>query len=221
MSKDIQGLLFSFVYLFALLFIAEIVRKRRNYPQSFTRKCIHIGVGFWAFFAYLGFDSLWAVIIPPLSFVFINLLSYRFTIIKAMEMEGKKNPGTIFYPLSVCILLVFFWPEETRLVPVIGLLVMGLGDGFASIIGKRFGNHTYRVWTHHKSLEGSLAMLVFSFLAVLILTSLFTHLPLPARLWQAVAVGLLAAVVEGLSPWGADNLTVPLLSGLAYWLLFL
>ena len=221
MSKDIQGLLFSFVYLFALLFIAEIVRKSRNYPRSFTRKCIHIGVGFWAFFAYLGFDSLWAVIIPPLSFVFINLLSYRFTIIKAMEMEGKKNPGTIFYPLSVCILLARFWPEPTRLVPIIGLLVMGLGDGFASIIGERWGKRKYRVWTHQKSLEGSLTMLGFSFLAVFIITTLFTGLALPARLWQSAAIGIIAAVFEGLSPWGADNLTVPMASGLAYWLLFL
>ena len=127
MTKDIRGLIFSFIYLFALLFIAEIIRKAKNYPNSFTRKCIHIGVGFWSFFAYLGFDSLWAVLIPPGSFVLINLLSYRFTLFKAMEMEGKKNPGTIFYPLSVCILLAIFWAEPTRIIPIMALFVMGLG----------------------------------------------------------------------------------------------
>jgi phytol kinase len=98
---------------------------------------------------------------------------------------------------------------------------MGLGDGFASIIGNRWGKRKYRIWTHQKSLEGSLAMLGFSFLAVFILTTLFTGLALPMRLWQSAAIGLIASCVEGLSPWGADNLTVPLASGLAYWLLFL
>jgi phytol kinase len=220
MSKDILGLILSFIYLFGLLFAAEFIRKRRAYPQSFTRKCIHIGVGFWAFFTYLGFDSLWAVMIPPLSFVFVNILSYRYTIFKAMEMEDKKNPGTIFYPLSVCILLAMFWREPARLVPAIGLLVMGLGDGFATIIGQRVGRHRYRIWKHYKSLEGSLAMLAFSFLAVFLLVTLFTPEPFSIRMLRSLAIAGIATVAEGLSPWAADNITVPLVSGFAYALWF-
>ena len=220
MSGDFKGLIISYAFLFGIVFLGEFIRLIFQLRPVFTRKFIHIGVGFWGLVAYQTLDSTWAVLIPPASFVLINLLSYKWTIFKSMEIEDKSNLGTIYYPIALCTLLALFWSSGDRLVPLIGLLVMALGDGFASIVGEKWGSHRYRIWGREKSVEGSSAMLEFSFVAVVLILFLFTDLSFSSILFQGCVIALLATLVEAVSPWGIDNLTVPLISGLAYWVFF-
>jgi dolichol kinase len=219
-SADTKGILISYGFLFGIVFLGEAVRAIFKFKSVFTRKFIHIGVGFWGLVAYGAIQSTWAVLIPPVSFVLINLISYKWTLIKSMEIEDKSNLGTVYYPLALCLLLLFFWQGNHRVVPIIGLLVMGLGDGFASIIGEAWGKHRYRAWGKEKSWEGSAAMFVFSLLAVITVLFLFTEVTAGTIFFRGCIIALLATVVEGASPWGTDNLTVPILSGVGYWLLF-
>lgn len=221
MTGDWIGLFWTYLFLFGVVLAGEGVRRFMRWPSEFTRKCIHIGVGFWGFIAFNSIWNVWIVLIPPLSFVFINFLSYKWTLLPSMEIEDKRNLGTIYYPFSICVLILLFWHGETRIVPVLGSMVMGLGDGFASIVGRKWGRRVYRVWRHPKTLEGSLAMLVFSWIAAAAVLLVMTGLPFSKILIQASIMAVLAAVIEGVSPWGLDNLTVPILSGLAYWMLFL
>jgi len=220
MDNDWIGLVAIFIMLFSIVFLGELIRKIQGWPSEFTRKFIHIGVGFWGFVAYYRIESMWFALIPPLSFVFINFISWKWTLLPAMEIADKRNLGTIYYPLSLCILVALFWKEPTRLIPVIGSMIMGLGDGFASIVGQRWGRHPFHPWHHTKSLEGSLAMFVFSFLAVCGVLAVMSRNPVSVILLRAVLMASAATVIEALSPWGIDNLTVPVASGLLYWLLF-
>jgi len=215
-----MGLIWTYLFLFGVVFVGEGIRKFMAWPSEFTRKCIHIGVGFWGFIAFNAIRNVWIVLIPPLSFVLINFLSHKWTLFPSMEIEDKRNLGTVYYPFSMCVLVLLFWHGESRVVPILGSMVMGLGDGFASIVGRRWGRHVYRVWRHPKTLEGSLAMLVFSWIAAAAVLLAMTGLPFQAVLIRASAIAVLAALIEGASPWGLDNITVPILSGLAYWMLF-
>jgi phytol kinase len=99
----------------------------------------------------------------------------------------------------------------------IGVLIMGWGDGLASVVGERAGRQ-FRVWGGRKSLAGSAAMFAASLVVCLVFTLLFGRrlsgsLPILAA---AAATAALAAGVELLTPFGLDNLTVPLLSSLFY-----
>ena len=89
-------------------------------------------------------------------------------------------------------------------------MIMGLGDGFASIFGKKWGFHPYRVWGHSKTLEGSIAMFLFSGAAVSLILILMTPLYVTDILIQSLVVALIGAFIEGLSPFGLDNITVPI-----------
>lgn len=213
------GLLVSYAFLFGVLFLGEIIRKVFKLRSEFTRKFIHVGVGFWGFVAYWTLDW-WIVLIPPASFVLINLLSYKITLFKSMEIEDKSNLGTVYYPISLCVLLVAFWPKGLYEVALIGMLVMALGDGFASVVGAKWGKHRYRIWKREKSWEGSAAMFLFSALAVVLVLSMISPMPMAAILVRAAVVGLAGTVIEALSPWGTDNLTVPILCALFYLILF-
>ena len=48
MGSDWAGLMASYVYVFAVLAVGELLRRWRHYPIEFTRKFVHIGVGMWS-----------------------------------------------------------------------------------------------------------------------------------------------------------------------------
>lgn len=117
MSNDLLWLILSYVAVGLIIAVATWAGTGGGRSPEITRKIVHIGVGTWIIPTTLFFDSPWMAIIPPASFVLINLLSYRFKLVKAME-AGDRNPGTIYFPLAFVILILVFWPG--------GLFVRGL-----------------------------------------------------------------------------------------------
>lgn len=204
---DLDAMVYSALYVLAVLGAAEVAR-RRGVPQEITRKIVHVGVGTWVIPTFLLFEHrLWAVV-PPACFVIVNALSFRYRLIRSVEGESE-NVGTILYPISVACALGFFWPEPWQVVGASAILVMAWGDAAASLIGRRFGRRIYRAWGHPRSLEGSAAMLVVGWIAILVT---FVALGRPVD-GGVVVAALIAATVatgfEAVSLWGFDNTLVP------------
>ncbi|MBU1750150.1 MAG: hypothetical protein KKA73_20895, partial [Chloroflexi bacterium] len=180
------------------------------------RKFVHIGVGLWAIGTVLVFENWYFAIIPPLSFIVLNYISYRREVFKAMELEDKGNLGTVYFPISFALVIALCWARPA--VIAAGLMPMTWGDAFASIVGVRWGRHRYTIGGTTRSLEGSAAMFLFSLVSVfLVLWGLGT--PSGAAGLYALVVAVVATVVEALSVRGLDNITVPLVSVLVLWLL--
>ena len=210
MRSDWLALVISYVYVFTMIGIGEGLRKRRGYSTEFTRKLIHISVGLWAFGTVLLFEHWYFAIVPPLSFVVLNYISYRQDIFKSVETGEEGNLGTVYFPISFAIILCLFWERPNFLVA--SLMPMTWGDALAAILGRRYGRRKYSVLGSTRSIEGSLAMFLFSWLATFLALLL-----LPPPGWQmsllySLVVAAFATLVEALSPWHIDNLTVPLLS---------
>jgi dolichol kinase len=89
---------------------------------------------------------------------------------------------------------------------------MSLADGFAAIVGTRYGRENrYFVFSHAKSVAGTLTFAVVS-LAILTGYGIFAVAGLPiAHILIGAAVGTIA---ENLASFGLDNLVVPLFIGL-------
>lgn len=219
MAPDLKGLLISYGYLFAVVIFGELIRALWRLPSEFTRKFIHVGVGFWGFIALQWLPNPWLAVIPPASFILVNLLSYRWTLLKSMEVEDKHNLGTVYYPLSLSLLILVFWRDRPDVV-LTGLLAMTLGDGVAAIVGRQWGRHKYRIWGVERSFEGSLAMVLFAFAGVGLALHASTALAPAVWLPRALGMAVLAALIEGVSPRGSDNLTVPLGCAAIYALFF-
>ncbi len=206
------ALILAFVYVVVAIALGEVLRRAFRLSQGFTRKFIHIAVGMISVPTVLWFSDLHWAIVPPLTFVVINYLDYRFGLIQAMMSSDRSNLGTVYFPLSFAAILIVFWGNPTapttnpRLI-VAALMPMTWGDALAALVGERWGSHRYTLLGHTRSLEGSATMLIVSTLA--------TWLALgasPATLGMAVLTGLGAALAEAISPWGIDNLTVPAVS---------
>jgi phytol kinase len=208
------ALILAFLYVLAAIALGEVLRKALRVSREFTRKFIHIAVGMISVPTVLWFGNLWWAIAPPLAFVVINYLDYRFGVIQAMMASNRSNLGTVYFPLAFAAVLVLFWGDPSRSTAnprliVAALMPMTWGDALAALAGERFGKHRYTVLGQTRSLEGSATMFVVSALA--------TWIALGASLLTAViavVTALGATLVEAASPWGIDNLTVPAISAL-------
>jgi len=207
MSRDVIALIVSFAYVFAAIGVGEGLRRWRGYGVDFTRKFIHIAVGMWAYGTVLLFARRTFAIIPPLAFVAINALSYWRGTFKAMETGERWKLGTVYFPLSFAAVLWFLWERPELLVA--SLMPMTWGDALAAVVGRRIGKHRYAILDNTRSLEGSAVMFAAGWVATLIPLVLLGQVSLLTAMGVAAATAFAATIIEAVSPWGIDNLTVP------------
>lgn len=209
--SDPLALVLIFLYVSLILALGEGLRRGLKLGVEFTRKFVHIGVGMVAFLLVWLFQSWQWAIIPPLAFIVINYISYRRQIFAGMETGEHGQLGTVYFPISFAILIPLLWSLPALLVA--SLMPMTWGDAFAAIIGKRFGARKFSILGHTRSIEGSLTMFVCGFIATLLaLVALGVAQPIGVSLGLAFVVAIVATIVEAFSPFGIDNLTVPLTS---------
>jgi phytol kinase len=197
------------VWVLLILLIAWLTNRFVNSDAELLRKIVHIGTGNVILFAWLLDIPASVGITASILASAVTLLSYVFPILPAINSVGRQSLGTFFYAVSIGVLVACFWHLQEPEYAAIGILIMAWGDGFAALIGQRFGKHKYQVFGGQKSWEGSLTMAIVSYI-VCSLILLFTL----GNVWQTWLVSLLVALVatglEAFSFLGVDNLTVPL-----------
>lgn len=211
--NPIVGLLLSYVFIFLGIIVGGILLKFNVLSNESSRKFIHIYVGNWWIAAMIMFDSAWIASIGPISFVVINYISYKKQLFKGMERgnQSSNDLGTVYYALSLVILTVItFWDKQYAYIGAIGILIMAYGDGLAAVIGKKYGKRIYQIGNVHKSLEGSMTMFLASCCVSVILIMIFTTLSIPAVFGISIIISTGATLLEAYTPYGYDNLTVPL-----------
>ena len=210
---NVLGLIFSIVYIFFIILISTIISKSHS---ELSRKVVHIGVCNWWIIVILFFDNVVFASIVPALFVIINSISYKKDLFKSMERDDKSSLGTIYYAISCLILtLLSFLCFKNKLYAGIGLFAMGYGDGLAALVGSSFKSIDYKIFNNKKTLLGTLTMFVATFIVVSIITLIFNQF----SLLSVLIISLVATIVEAVSPFGLDNITVPLVSTLISYLL--
>ncbi len=235
---DLIVMLIAYLYTVIVISIGETLRKKMNYPSSFTRKIIHLFAGF-AIYTCPFYPHYWPATIVALTFtVLLYLTSPKSPIKKltswfeAMAREEDYETGHIFgpfyYALSITILVTIFsfqiLPIQYMFTAAAGLTVMYWGDGLAAPIGKKWGKHKYQIFPGAiRSLEGSLGVFAGGFVgAVLAIWFFGPFSGLYLLAWnQILVLAFIAAVtgmvVEAVSPRGIDNITLPFtVTGITY-----
>ncbi|MFW9257476.1 diacylglycerol/polyprenol kinase family protein [Nostoc sp. CALU 546] len=205
------------IWVLLILMIAGVVNRFADKPEI-VRKIVHIGTGNVILIAWwLNIPASVGITASILASA-ITLLSYRLPILPGINSVGRQSLGTFFYAVSFGILVAWFWYLQQPQYAALGILIMTWGDGLAALIGQRFGTHKYKVFGTEKSWEGSLTMMLVSYLV-----SSLILVGTQGNSWQTWVISLLVAVMatalEAVSFLGIDNLTVPLGSAaLAYFL---
>lgn len=198
--------------------LAEGLNRYSKVDSEVTRKIVHIGTGNVILLAWWLHIPAWVSIGASVIFSIVALISYRLPILPSINGVGRNSLGTFFYAVSIGVLVSIFWSIPKPEFAVIGILVMTWGDGFAALVGQRFGSHAYELWGSKKSWEGSLAMAVVSTI-VTGLILLIAGNPVAIAVPIAISTALIATGLEAFSRLGVDNLTVPVGSAITAFLL--
>lgn len=211
------------IYLGLLILTAEALNRFFNTSVEFTRKIVHIGSGHVILLAWWFDLPPWVMITAAAIASVMSMVAYFVPILPSINSVGRKSLGTFFYAISFGVLVDWFWWLDKPEYAAIGMLVMAWGDGMAAIIGQNFGKHPYTIFGNNKSWEGSLTMILASFMVTSLILG-FMGGNLASILIIALITAFVATVLESVSQLGIDNLTVPLVSGglsflLVQWLL--
>lgn len=196
----------SLALILFLLVGNEILCRKKNIEPETGRKTIHISVG--SFIAFWPLYMSWREIQVISLILFIGVLvSYQFGVFGAIHNVKRRTSGELWYPVGIglsALLTVQPW------VFCVAVLHLSLADGLAAIVGKKYGIMHYKIGEHTRSIVGSLAFLVISFL-LCIFAFLALRNEVPGMSLAVFAVTpFLATAVESVSRHGLDNVFIPL-----------
>jgi len=219
MQNDFIGVFLVYIYVAILILSTEKLSKK--HPHM-SRKILHIMVGNIAFILPIFETREIMAFVAAAPFILFTFLMSPYTPIKSIR--GKTSSaghgmGLVYYAITWTILAYLFF--DNMIVIAIGILAMSYGDGFASLFGLRYGKKKYNVFGDEKSYLGSICMFFFTFVTILIA---FVYYQIPITLFLIIAfliICLFATVLEGITPKGVDNLTVPFFMVFCYWFVFL
>lgn len=184
--------------------------------KNIGRKIYHLGGGVFLIGTYALLGRPWGLATLGGIFFFATALDFARLRSKSLnefffrhfskflrESEKGKLSGTPWYVLGVlCAATLYPLP-----VAVYAVMFLACGDVAATTVGERWGSVKFPGSV--KSVQGSVAFFLASFVAGLVIRSYF----FPASLTAIAAGALTAALVEVLPVKINDNLTIPVISG--------
>ncbi|MFW9933173.1 MAG: diacylglycerol/polyprenol kinase family protein [Candidatus Thorarchaeota archaeon] len=232
-QTDVVVFFIAVIYAVFVLTVADIARRKLNMGSDFTRKIVHLfaGLAIWTVPYY---THSWVATFVALLFAVFLLLAnnQRFSkffsaMARPEDVEHGSVRGPFWYAVSITVLtgiFTFLGFESIYFIAAASIQMMMFGDGMSAPIGMKYGkNHTRTILGSHRSLQGSLALFIFSFIGALIAFWFFgilnygTLAPGGAILWNEIFVlaligSVTATLVELVSPKGTDNILLPFTS---------
>jgi len=194
--------------LYGAVFMAGELLYHLGTDSNITRKIIHIGSGVVS--ALLPFFVSYKItLFLAVFFILFIFLSERYKYFHSIHNINWPSHGALLFPISLLLVALFFW-ESHPLAFSGSMLILGVSDGLASLIGRKWGKRSYYV-VAEKTYEGSLVF----FISTLVI---FTGILAVQGIEGAVPFLIIAltsvflTLVEGMSKRGWDNLFLPIIT---------
>ncbi len=196
---------FILIYIFFIFLISIIYKRFNPNNKEAIRKIIHIGIGPLIPLAkFLDIDQNSALYFTGLVSL-LTYINYQSKLFPTIEDVERKSYGTLFYCLSLFILIYLYWEKDPTAL-IAGFFIMTFGDGFAGLVGGNFQSKSWVVFGQKKSFLGTLTMFVTSLLVVFGL-GYFQKYTVSIN---SLTLAFFATVLEQFSILGIDNFIVPI-----------
>jgi len=221
-ATNVLLMLLCYAYILLIIIISSKMSTFLHVSPKASRKFLHAMIGNLPFVIPFFTASIYPALVAA-PFIVVTFIASPVSPFKNVnrKLKGLANIteeghhlGLVFYAISYTALALFF--ASKPYIIAAGILPMAYGDSAASLVGEKYGRIKYKLLAR-KSLEGSAAMFLASFLSVTASLAFFSMLySLSLLNWviPAFAVASATTLVEALSPKGSDNLTVPALGAL-------
>ena len=196
---------FILIYIFIIFFLSITFKRFNPNNKEALRKIIHIGIGPLIPLAkFLEIDQTSALYFTGLVSLLI-FINYQSKLFPTIEDVDRKSYGTLFYCLSLFILIYLYWNKDPSSL-IAGFFIMTFGDGFAGLIGKNFQSKSWFFLNQKKSFFGTMTMFITSLIVVFGL-SYFQKYSLNINIFT---IALISTIIEQFSIFGIDNFIVPI-----------
>ena len=205
------------LYIIPCVVILLILYKLCRVPKFIFRKCLHV-VAFSCVTVMIVFGESWiAAVLASVVIIIVvyPLLSAAEHIKGYADLFVQKSPGEVKRSLVMlfgmfAVLTAVSWgifnnPEAGAA----AILMWGIGDAAAALIGIPFGKHKVSLADGHKSYEGSLAMLLFSSLFGFLFLYLHSGLSPATAAAASISGAAAGTLTELFSASEYDTVTVP------------
>jgi dolichol kinase len=179
------------------LLVLELLTRYTKISENILRKIVHVGlatsiIALSFIINYKDFISIGLV-------VAIVLVTVRgFVPLKTLSKSAKRSFGEILFPIGVIISAV---ASQTMFDFIAIIAILGYADTVAYVIGTNVKSPKL---LFNKSVAGSLGFMIVTFGILLLVVA-----PLPA-----IGIAVLLTVTEALSPFGSDNIFVPIVASI-------
>jgi len=206
--NDLLPLLTVYAYVGLLVLVSERWIKH----ELLGRKFLHIMVGNIAFLLPFFESRFVMTFLAAFPFVIITFLMSPYSPLRIRSRTTLSGHALgLFYYSVAWTILAYFLFERCDTISM-GIVAMSYGDGFASLVGIKYGRRRYNFFGDPKSVEGSIAMFLAT-LSMFIVVSIYYSREITAFL---ILLALFATLFEALTPKGLDNLSVSLLTAFIY-----
>ena len=218
----LEGLFWAYIVPAAAILI--LVRYTTKVPDYVFRKLLHV-IAITCILPLVLWTDDWRVAVAAdgvFILVIIVALAFfeRFRFYSGLFVEKAKHEVIISFVAlftMIGLMLALCWGllgDSCKYLAVAAIMAWGPGDGMAAIVGIRFGKRklTGRWIEGAKTVEGTVAMAVTSFLCVTVTLFLMTDI-----LWWNVLLGtaivaVVSAFTELFTKKGWDTVTVPVMA---------
>lgn len=222
----LTGLYWGYIIAFALVLV--LIRWALHVPDFIFRKLLHV-VAFTSILPLmLGSDDWHLSVMVQICFLIVVilalLLAERLPFYSELLVEKGKHEILVSFIMLfslIAVLIAVFWGwlgDGHKYIAIASIMAWGPGDAAAAIVGRLFGRHklTGRWVEGVKSVEGTAAMAVTSFLSTLVTLMVLSGLPFGTMLILSLIIAPIAAFVELNTKHGLDTITVPIAASLVF-----
>lgn len=196
-----------------------LIRKFFNVQTERFRKTLHIVLLFSLLVLLYAFKTWWISVLVSVVFAIIvfpilafgeRFKGYSELLTERKKGEIKQSLILVFGMFAAIICICWGWLND-KMLALACIYAWGFGDGVAALVGKRFGKNFLegKLIEGRKSVEGTAAMFVVSFLSVIIILLIRGDLPWHGYIPISIITAAVCAVVELYTLNGYDTVTCP------------
>mgnify|MGYP004092510803 FL=1 len=199
------------ILLLTLFFMMDYVKKWFSLESEDSRKIVHVSslltVCTWPFFL-----ENYGIYIICILFILINIYTKKAGMFKAVHTVRRATIGAEILPVGIMISTFFFLPEN-RTSFIYGILIVCFSDLMAELVGKKLKFYEYKIFGQKKSLGGSIAFFISTFL---ITSGMLIYLGTDIIISHVMIISVLLCLVEAVHTFGLDNFTLPVVSSIVF-----
>jgi phytol kinase len=198
-----------------IIYAAEYLHKHYAIIPEYTRKMAHSLATLSSLIFLFTIKSHWYILILGLFFFLLLLVAKRKMLFNSIDAVNRKTGGSYLLPVSVYIVFYISNTSGNNLLFILPILLLGISDPLAGFVGTYFRNRIKKITLFNfqldKTIIGSSAFFISALIISMITLYLFDY-EFQQILILSILITGVTTITELLSPYGTDNLTVPLIT---------